>query len=215
MAPANHISACCQYQQAQGEGAKACRKVNRSDLRHQGEGHAQHHQRSRPPWRRAARILLGLTGHVRASLRRNHRCGPSALSADVGTGFCIYPLQEPAGLFSQRCGALHPGTPSVELADQAKAGAEKIITKNGESYVALIDADRLDYYHRLGARAHPPLLIDDAKRGLADIAAGRTAEAVEPSGQLQQRRKLAATSSTANLASWRPEAWLTCCTGSS
>jgi len=31
-----------------------------------------------------------------------------------------------------------------ELADQAKAGAEKIITKNGESYVALIDADRLD-----------------------------------------------------------------------
>ena len=27
-----------------------------------------------------------------------------------------------------------------ELADQAKAGAEKIITKNGESYVALIDS---------------------------------------------------------------------------
>ena len=43
-----------------------------------------------------------------------------------------------------------------ELADQAKAGAEKIITKNGESYVALIDADRLDYYHRLEARAHSP-----------------------------------------------------------
>ncbi len=32
-----------------------------------------------------------------------------------------------------------------ELADQAKAGAEKIITKNGESCVALIDAARLDY----------------------------------------------------------------------
>lgn len=32
-----------------------------------------------------------------------------------------------------------------ELADQVKAGAEKIITKNGESYVALIDSDRLDY----------------------------------------------------------------------
>ena len=27
-----------------------------------------------------------------------------------------------------------------ELADQVKAGAEKIITKNGESYVALIDS---------------------------------------------------------------------------
>ena len=28
-----------------------------------------------------------------------------------------------------------------ELAEEVKAGAEKIITKNGESYVALIDAD--------------------------------------------------------------------------
>ena len=32
-----------------------------------------------------------------------------------------------------------------ELADEVKAGAEKIITKNGESYVALIDAQRPDY----------------------------------------------------------------------
>ena len=30
-----------------------------------------------------------------------------------------------------------------------KAGAEKIITKHGESYVAIIDAQRLGYYHRL------------------------------------------------------------------
>ena len=36
-----------------------------------------------------------------------------------------------------------------ELAEQVKAGAEKIITKNGESYIAIIDAKRLDYYHRL------------------------------------------------------------------
>lgn len=28
-------------------------------------------------------------------------------------------------------------------------GAEEIITKNGESYVALIDVERLDYCHRL------------------------------------------------------------------
>ena len=61
-----------------------------------------------------------------------------------------------------------------ELADQAKAGSEKIITKNGESYVALIDADRLDYYHRLERERIHLLLIDDAKRGLADITAGRT-----------------------------------------
>ena len=64
-----------------------------------------------------------------------------------------------------------------ELADQAKAGAEKIITKNGESYVALIDAERLDYYHRLERERIHLLLIDDARRGLADIAAGRTYEA--------------------------------------
>ena len=37
-----------------------------------------------------------------------------------------------------------------ELADQVKAGAEKIITTNGESYVALIGAERLDYYPRSG-----------------------------------------------------------------
>lgn len=79
-----------------------------------------------------------------------------------------------------------------ELADQAKAGAEKIITKNGESYVALIDADRLDYYHRLERERIHLLLIDDAKRGLGDIAAGRTAEADAAITQLQQRRASAA-----------------------
>jgi len=75
-----------------------------------------------------------------------------------------------------------------ELADQVKAGAEKIITKNGESYVALIDADRLDYYHRLELERIHLLLIDDAKRGLADIAAGRTFEADGAIGKMQQRR---------------------------
>lgn len=43
-----------------------------------------------------------------------------------------------------------------DLADQVKAGAEKIITKNGESYVALIDSDRLDYYHQLERGTYPP-----------------------------------------------------------
>ena len=75
-----------------------------------------------------------------------------------------------------------------ELADQAKAGPEKIITKNGESYDALIDADRLDYYHRLERERIHLLLIDDARHGLADIAAGRTFEADGAIEQLQQRR---------------------------
>ena len=75
-----------------------------------------------------------------------------------------------------------------ELADQAKAGAEKIITKNGESYVALIDADRLDYYHRLERERIHLLLIADAQRGLADIEAGRTVGADAAIAGLQQRR---------------------------
>jgi prevent-host-death family protein len=64
-----------------------------------------------------------------------------------------------------------------ELADQVKAGAEKVITENGEGYVAIIDARRLDYYHQLEReRIHLPL-IDDASQGLADVAAGRTRDA--------------------------------------
>lgn len=74
-----------------------------------------------------------------------------------------------------------------ELADQAKAGAEKIITKNGESYVALIDAKRLDYYHSLERERIHLLLIDDARRGLEDIAAGRTCDADSALDKIQQR----------------------------
>lgn len=74
------------------------------------------------------------------------------------------------------------------LADQVKSGAEKIITRNGESYVALIDADRLDYYHRLERESIHLLLIDDAKRGLADLEAGRTFGADDAIARLQQRR---------------------------
>jgi len=83
-----------------------------------------------------------------------------------------------------------------ELADQAKAGAEKIITKNGESYVALIDSDRLDYYHRLERERIHLLLIDDAKRGLDDILAGRTQDADAALAEIQKRRKASAKKSS-------------------
>ncbi|MDO9386295.1 MAG: type II toxin-antitoxin system Phd/YefM family antitoxin [Thiobacillus sp.] len=75
-----------------------------------------------------------------------------------------------------------------ELADQVKAGAEKIVTKNGESYVALIDAKRLDYYHQLEREHIHLLLLDDARRGLEDIAAGRTEDADAALARLQQQR---------------------------
>ncbi len=75
-----------------------------------------------------------------------------------------------------------------ELADQVKAGAEKIITKNGESYVALIDADRLDHYHRLERERIHLLLIDDARKGLDDIVAGRAQDADQALAAIQKRR---------------------------
>ena len=76
-----------------------------------------------------------------------------------------------------------------ELVEQAKAGAEKIITKNGESYVALIDADRLDYYHRLERERIHLLLLDDARRGLEDVLAGRTQNADAAIAALQRKRE--------------------------
>jgi antitoxin (DNA-binding transcriptional repressor) of toxin-antitoxin stability system len=76
-----------------------------------------------------------------------------------------------------------------EPAEQAKAGAEKIITKDGESYVALIDAARLDYYHLLERERIHRLLIEDARKGLEDIKAGRVYDADKAIAKLQQRRK--------------------------
>lgn len=77
-----------------------------------------------------------------------------------------------------------------ELAEQAKAGAEKIITKNGESYVALIDAQRLDYYHQLEQEHIHLLLIDEAGKGLDDMAAGRVKDARSAIRSLKRRRNV-------------------------
>ena len=75
-----------------------------------------------------------------------------------------------------------------ELAEQVKAGAEKIITRNGESYVALIDAQRLDHYHRLERERIHLLLIDEAGKGLDDVAAGRVKDARGAIQSIKRRR---------------------------
>ena len=55
--------------------------------------------------------------------------------------------------------------------------SEKNLTKNGESCAALIDAERLDYYHRL-EREHVYIkLLEEAVRGLDDVNAGRVMSA--------------------------------------
>ncbi len=63
----------------------------------------------------------------------------------------------------------------TELVEEVRSNrSEKIITRNGESCVALIDAERLDYYHQL-VREHIHLtMLDQATRGLADIGKGKT-----------------------------------------
>lgn len=75
-----------------------------------------------------------------------------------------------------------------DLAEQVKGGAEKIITKNGESYVALINAERLDYYHRLERERIHLLLIEEAVQGLNDVAAGRTKDARQTIQRIKRRR---------------------------
>ena len=75
-----------------------------------------------------------------------------------------------------------------ELADQVKAGAEKIITKNGESYVAIIDSERLDYYHQLERERIHLLLIDEAGKALDDIAAGKVKDAHSALNAVKRRR---------------------------
>lgn len=63
----------------------------------------------------------------------------------------------------------------TELCEEVRTkGREKIITKNGESCAALIDAERLDHYHRL-EREHIHLnLLQEALQGLDDLESGKT-----------------------------------------
>ena len=65
---------------------------------------------------------------------------------------------------------------------------EKIITKNGESYIALIDASRLDYYHQLERERIHLLLIDEASKGLDDVAAGKVKDARSAIQAIKRRR---------------------------
>ncbi len=61
----------------------------------------------------------------------------------------------------------------TELAEDVVAGAEKVLTKNGSAYVAIVDARKLDYYHALEAEHGRLVMLDDAERGLKDALEGR------------------------------------------
>lgn len=62
----------------------------------------------------------------------------------------------------------------TELAEEVvDGGAEKVLTKNGASYVAIVDAKKLDYYHALEEEHAGLVLMDDAELGLREILAGQ------------------------------------------
>jgi len=62
----------------------------------------------------------------------------------------------------------------TELCEEVKREhGEKILTKNGESYAALIDAERLDYYHRLEQEHIHLTLLEEAVRGLKEVNTGK------------------------------------------
>ena len=60
----------------------------------------------------------------------------------------------------------------TELSDEVVAGAEKLLTKNGAAYVAIVDAKKLDYYHSLEEEHAGLILLNEAEAGLRHILAG-------------------------------------------
>ena len=62
----------------------------------------------------------------------------------------------------------------TELCEEVRTkGTEKLITKNGENRAALISVERLDYYHRLEREHIHVQLLQEAIKGLDDLAAGK------------------------------------------
>lgn len=77
----------------------------------------------------------------------------------------------------------------TELAEEVRAGKEKLITRNGESYVALVDARRLDHYHQLEREHIHIALLDEAGRGLEDLNSGHTMTVQELRAKYRARRR--------------------------
>ncbi|QDX80188.1 prevent-host-death protein [Denitratisoma sp. DHT3] len=61
----------------------------------------------------------------------------------------------------------------TELSDEVVAGSEKLLTKNGAAYVAIVDAKKLDYYHALEEEHANLVLLTEAEIGLRELLAGR------------------------------------------
>lgn len=68
----------------------------------------------------------------------------------------------------------------TELADEVVGGgAEKVLTKNGASFVAIVDARKLDYYHALEEEHAGLVLLNEAEVGLRQVVAGQRVSAAD------------------------------------
>ena len=68
----------------------------------------------------------------------------------------------------------------TELADEVVGGgAEKVLTKNGASFVAIVDARKLDYYHALEEEHAGLVLLNEAEVGLRQVVAGQRLSAAD------------------------------------
>ncbi len=65
----------------------------------------------------------------------------------------------------------------TELSDEVVAGAEKLLTKNGSAYVAIVDARKLDYYHALEEEHASLVLLAEAETGLREVLEGQRVSA--------------------------------------
>ncbi len=74
----------------------------------------------------------------------------------------IVPLTKARAKLTQLCDEVHEGR------------SEKIITKNGEGYAALISSDLLDHYHRLEREEIHLTLLEEAVTGLKDFRSVKT-----------------------------------------
>lgn len=60
----------------------------------------------------------------------------------------------------------------TELSDEVVSGAEKLLTKNGAAYVAIVDAKKLDYYHALEEEFAGLVLLNETEIGLREVLSG-------------------------------------------
>ncbi len=66
-----------------------------------------------------------------------------------------------------------------ELVDEVRGGNEKIITKNGESYAALISAEKLEAFYRMERSRIHLVLLNDALTALKSLDKNKTEDADE------------------------------------